>query len=223
MANKEQTNNSMMSINLTKTNFMIFTRSTTKFTTRFMVNGFKIDRVKEQKVCGLWLTDDIKWEKNTRELTKGAFARISMLTKLKYVGVALDELVEVYKLFVRSLLEYCSVVWHSSLTIENIQRIERVQKASLRIILGEMYVDYGAALEMCNLTTLYERREDRCLNFAKKCLGHPLNRRFFPLNPNCHDLHEKSKEKYTVNFAKSGALKKSAIPYLQRRLNQEHV
>ena len=53
------TDNSMMSINLTKTNFMIFTRSTTKFTTRFMVNGFKIDRVKEQKVCGLWLTDDI--------------------------------------------------------------------------------------------------------------------------------------------------------------------
>ena len=62
------------------------------------------------------------------------------------------------------------MVWHSSLTIENIQRIERVQKASLRIILGEMYVDYGAALEMCNLTTLYERREDRCLNFAKMFL-----------------------------------------------------
>ena len=211
----------MISINITKTNFMIVTRSKTKFTTRFMVNGIKLDLVKEQKVCGLWITDDIKWEKNTRELTKGAFARISMLTKLKYVGVALDELVDVYKLFVRSLLEYCSVVWHSSLTVENILRIERVQKASLRVILGEMYVGYEAALEMCNLTTLSERREERCLNFAKKCLKHPVNKRFFPLNPTCHNLLEKSKEKYTVNFAKSGALKKSAIPYLQRRLNQE--
>ena len=94
-------------------------------------------------------------------------------------------------------------------------------KASLRMCLGDMYVCYEAALEMCNLTTLSERREERCLNFAKKCLKHPVNKRFFPLNPNCHNLHEKSKEKYTVNFAKSGALKKSAIPYLQRRLNQE--
>ena len=51
-------------------------------------------------------------------------------------------------------------------SIENIQRIELFQKASLRITLGEMYVDYGAVLEMCNLTTFYERREDRCLNFA---------------------------------------------------------
>ena len=76
---------------------MIFTRSKSKFTTRFMVNGIKLDLVKEQKVCGLWITDDIKWEKNTKELTKGAFARILMLTKLKYVGVAQDQLVEVYK------------------------------------------------------------------------------------------------------------------------------
>ena len=46
------TDNSKMSINITKTNFIIFTRSKTKFTTRFMVNVIKIDQVKEQKICG---------------------------------------------------------------------------------------------------------------------------------------------------------------------------
>ena len=66
-----------------------------------------------------------------------------------------------------------TVQWFGiQVSIENIQRIERVQKASLRITLGEMYVDYGAALETCNLTTFYERREDRCLNFAQNCLKH---------------------------------------------------
>lgn len=217
------TDDNMMSINVSKTNYMLFTRSKTKFATRFMVNGLKIDQVKEQKVCGLWITDDIKWEKNTRELTRGAFARISMLTKLKYVGVAQDDLVEVYVLFIRSLLEYCSVVWHSSLTVENANRIERVQKASLRIILGEMYIDYDAALDMCNLDRLYERRESRCLSFAEKCIKHPVNKRLFPLNPNCHNLHAKSKEKFTVNFAKGEALKKSAIPYIQRKLNRARI
>ena len=45
----------------------------------------------------------------------------------------------------------------------------------------------------------------------------PSKQKILPTQPyNCHDLHEKSKEKNTVNVAKSGA-----IPYLQRRLNQE--
>ena len=99
--------------------------------------------------------------------------------------------------------------------------IERVQRTCLKVILGEMYVNYEAALEMCNLKSLYERRQDRCLNFAKKCLKHPVNKKMFPLNKSKHDLHDKSKERFIVNFARGGALLKSTIPYLQRRLNRE--
>jgi hypothetical protein len=160
-------------------------------------------------------------EEYKRDCKKKAFARMSMLTKLKYVGVCTEDLLDVYILFIRSLTEYCSVVWHSSLTLEDINMLERVQKICLKVILGEMYVNYEAALEMCNIQTLYKRREDRCLNFAKKSLKHPVNKRMFPLNTAKHDLHEKSKEKFTVNFAKGEALKKSTIPYLQRRINQE--
>ena len=215
------TTDNLMRINISKTNYMLFTRSRTDFATRFNVDGVKIDQLTEAKICGLWITDDLKWEKNSREITRGAFARVSMLTKLKYVGVCVEDLINVYILFIRSLLEYCSVVWHSSLTIESMSMLERVQKTSLRVILGEMYVCYEAALEMCNLKTLYERREDRCLSFAKKCIKHPVNKRIFPLNTNCHDLHARSKEKFTVQFARTDTLRKSAIPYIQRRLNQE--
>ena len=217
------TDDHMMSINVSKTNYMLFTRSITDFATRLTLNGVKIDQIKEQKVCGVWITDNLKWEKNSRELSKRAFARISMLTKLKYVGVCQDDLKDVYVLFIRSVLEYCSVVWHSSLTKEDANILERVQKTSLRIILGESYVSYQSALEICNLKTLSERRDDRCLTFAKKCLKHEVNSRLFPLNAYCHDLHDKPKEKFIVNFAKTGALQKSAIPYLQRRLNSEYM
>ena len=98
------TDDNMMSINVTKTKYMIFTRTRTKFATRLMENGQKIDQVTEEKVCGVWITDDLKWEKNSRELSKGAFARISMLTKLKYVGVNQSDLIDIYKLFIRNLL-----------------------------------------------------------------------------------------------------------------------
>ena len=64
---------------------------------------------------------------------------VSMLTKLKYVGVSRDDLVDIYILYIRSVLEYCAVVWHSSLTVELARSLERVQKKCLRVILGEDY------------------------------------------------------------------------------------
>ena len=173
----------------------------------------------EAKIVGVWLTPDMKWEKNTKELTRKAYSRMSMLTKLKYAGVGIDDLIDVYILFIRSVLEYCTVVWHSSLTNELINRIEMVQKSCLRVILGESYISYGAALEMCNFDTLIDRRETRCLTFAKKCLKHPIHRRMFPLNSNNGDGNYKSREKYSVNFARTNTYQKSAVPYLQRLLN----
>ena len=209
------TDQNMMKINVEKTSYMIFTRSQTDFGTRLTVNDAKLDRVKETKIVGVWLTTDLKWEKNTRELTKKAYSRMSMLTKLKYVGVSTEDLLDIFVLYIRSVVEYCAVVWHSSLTVEQMNSLEMVQKTCLRVILGDNYVSYGAALEMSNLKTLFHRREIRCLSFVQKCLKHPVNRRMFPLNRNTN------KEKYKVNFARTETYKMSAIPYLQRRLNAQ--
>ena len=143
---------------------------------------------------------------------------MSMLTKLKYVGTQRADLLDVYSIFIRSLVEYCSVCWHSSLTVEQSACIERVKKISLRIILGEDYINYEGALLICNLDTLQNRREKRCLNFALKCLNHPKHKSLFPINN--QNLHNMRKiEKYRVNFAHNGYYQKSAIPYCQKLLN----
>ena len=217
------TDNNLMQINVSKTKYMLFTRSRSNFATRLKVNTTNIDQIKETKVVGVWLTDDLTWDKNTKEIIRKAFSRMSMLTKLKYVGVPRKDLLEVYILFIRSLVEYCSVVWHSRLTVEQRTNLERVQKTCLRVILGDDYVSYDSALKMSNLDTLFDRREERCLSFAKRCIKHPVNRRLFPLNMAKHDLHTECKEKFTVNFARGEALKMSTIPYLQRMLNSNHT
>ena len=213
------TNSNLMKINASKTNYIIFTRAKVNFGTRLHVNGVNLDRVEQAKIVGVWLTSDMKWEKNTRELSIKAYSRLGMLTKLKYVGVEIDDLLDIFVLYIRSVLEYCSVVWHSSLTQELSSSLEMVQKTCLKIILGDNYVSYSAALEMCNLKTLARRREERCLTFAQRCLKHPLHSRMFPLNENNLGNKHLSREKYSVNFAKTDTYKMSAVPYLQRRLN----
>ena len=64
---------------------------------------------------------------------------------------------------------------------------------------------------MCNLKTLYERRENRCLDFALKSTKHERNNRLFPLKTSTSDYEVREKEKFHVNFARTSKYQKSAI------------
>ena len=71
---------------------------------------------------------------------------------------------------VRSIFELSSVVWSSSLTQDNSDDLERVQKSAVRIILGKNFDSYEDALMRVDLESLKDRREVLSKNFAKKCL-----------------------------------------------------
>ena len=216
------TKDNLMKINEEKCNYMVFSRSEVQFATRLTMNSVKLDRVNECKILGLYISDDLSWSRNCREICTKAYSRLQMITKLKYVGVNIDDLLDIYILYIRSITEYCSVVFHSSLTTELSSKLERIQKTCLRVILAEMYVDYPSALEMCGLETLSARRQKRCLDFALKCVSHPRNSRIFPINRNIPVCEVRKPEYYQVNFARTSTYRDSTVPYCQRLLNTHH-
>jgi hypothetical protein len=208
-----------MKINEDKSNYIVFSKAHESFATRLTINGKQLERAHEIIHLGVWITDDLKWNKHISEICKRAYPRVKMLSKLKYVGTPTEDLVEIYCLFIRSLTEYCSTSFHSSLSQKLSNKLEAIQKTCLRVILGDMYISYAAALEMCGLQSLYMRREQRALQFAVKCTKHPTNSAMFPLNPS-EDTHQlRDREKFLVNRAQTESYNKSTIPYLQRRLN----
>ena len=146
-----------------------------------------------------------------------------MLTKLQYVGVQIEDLVDVYKLFIRSIIEYCSVVYHSRLTEEQSNKLERIQKTCLKIILCDMYIDYQSALEMTGLSSLKSRRIRRCLDFSLRSIDHPKNQKMFPVSDYNPLYKMRKKEAFKVNFARTSCYKNSTIPYCQRLLNQHFL
>ena len=126
-----------------------------------------------------------------------------------------------YKQYIRTKLEYCSVVFHSSLTVQQSASLERCQAVCLRVILQENYVSHSAALEMTGLDSLADRRKARCLSFSLKCIKDTNNARFFPRNPNLdHTLEARKREEFKVNFCRTKQYLNSAIPYCQRLLNE---
>ena len=127
-----------------------------------------------------------------------------MLRKLNSSEIPVEDLLNIYVLFIRSRLEQSAVVWHASITQGEEIELERVQKVALRLILREDYESYANALSVTNLETLKARREYLCLKFAKKCIK---SEHICDLSPLNYDPHN---EKYKVTFA-----------YMQRLLNSE--
>ena len=134
------TDENLMQLNEDKSNYIIFTKARQDFASRFTLNNKVLERKKATKLVGVWLEEKGGWARNTAEICKNAYAKLSMLTKLKYAGVSTKDLLETYILFIRSRTEYVSVAFHSSLTKKQEKAIERIQSTCLKVILGDKYL-----------------------------------------------------------------------------------
>ena len=165
------------------------------------------------------VNNKLNWDSNTSFLVKRSNSRMRILHKLVDFGIPQEDLINIYVLYIRSILEQSCQVWHSSLSLDNFQDLERVQKNSLKIILQEDYISYSNALEITGISTLFERRTRLCLKFAKSCLKSFEMKKIFPLNHTSNSMETRFRETFKVLHARTERLKNSAIPYMQRLLN----
>ena len=77
--------------------------------------------------------------------------------------------------------------------------------------MGERFKTYRKALQLLDLQTLDERREQLCLTFAKRASKHPKFMDFFPLNQKFHQMNTRNVEKFKVQYAHTERLKNSPI------------
>ena len=132
------------------------------------------------------------------------------------MGASKETLLDMYKLFCRSVLEFSAPVWTGALSKKNKNDIERVQRNALRIIEGSADVCYEDALEKNSLDDLSTRRDKLCLNFAEKCVKSGKFSDWFSKG-----MSTRSGTQY---FAETEARTKrfatSAIPYLTKLMNK---
>ena len=165
------TKNNKMLINQMKSKTMIFNFTQKyQFTTRLQLSGQSLEVIPETKLLGVIIQDDLKWNANIANLVKRANARMVLLRKLSEFGAPIDDMKIIYISYIRSVLEQSCVVWHTSLTLENKEDLNRVQKSSCRIILKSRYTTYEKAPDMLDLEDLSIRRDKLCKSFAIKAV-----------------------------------------------------
>ena len=130
-------------------------------------------------------------------------------------------MVHLWEIFCRSVLEQSCVVWHTSLTQDNIDDLERTQKTFCKLLLKEKYKDYENSLIKLNIESLKERRNILTLKFAKSGIKYEKMKDLLPEQEKRENMHTRKQEKYVVNHAYTGRLKNSSVIAMQNMLNDE--
>ena len=77
-------------------------------------------------------------------------------------------------------------------------------------------------LKFMKIDSLKERRVKMALNFAKKSSRQDIFSSLFPLNENVHQMKTRNPESvYYIKKGNTDRMKRSAMPFLQRLLNED--
>ena len=98
--------------------------------------------VEKAKILGLRVSRDLKWSSNTDHLIKKAMKNLWVLRRLKNLGFDKNILFDIYQNEIRSILEFGTPVWHSSISEHDADRLEQVQKKVFRLLLQNQYKSY---------------------------------------------------------------------------------
>ena len=215
------TNINKMKLNESKSKVMILNYTTKyQFATRIHLNDNLLDTVSETTLLGMVVSSDIKWHSNSKLFTQKGYQRMTILRKLYDFDIPTEDLVLIYNMYIRSILEYNSNVWFSSITNEERENLERVQRVACKIILKGDYKNYNQALSFLNLQNLSDRRQMLAGRFANKCVKSERFCDLFPLADNTK-MDTRSNDKFVVNFANTDRIRDSSIPAMQRILNKK--
>ena len=138
------------------------------FVPEYKLNHEVLEVVYQTKLLGVVCTSDCKWVQNTKYIVGKASSKLWFLRRLKTFGASVEALVDVYKLFVRSNLEFAVPLWAGAIKKREVRNIERVQRSALAIIFGSNYSSYEDRLDKLGLETLSDRRMELCKKFGTK-------------------------------------------------------
>ena len=208
-----------MRVNSLKTLLMCISDSRTYEAGEFIVDneGNIIESGKAMKILGLHFSARPDMSAQVDSICQKFRARIWYLRHLHHNGFNEDELLRVYKSTILPCHDYCSTVFHSSLTLSQSIRLERLQAKALKAIYG-YEPSYRELMTRAELTTLRVRREERELRFARKCVTSPRFGKWFPMRD---PGRTRGPATYQERFARRCRCYNSPMYNMRRRLNKE--
>ena len=151
-----------LSINLQKSKYIIFSLHPQPYLDSFppvKIDGSSLQRVYTCNYLGLLFKPNLSWSQHIQEAKKKANKIIGLIYRHFYTNCSSSTLLTLYKMMIRPLLKYGSVIWDPiSLTL--ISSIESTQHRALKLVSKSWSTDYPSLLsQVFCLPTLERRRK----------------------------------------------------------------
>jgi len=148
----------------------------------YFIDGVIVPRVKEVTLLGVKLNDKLNWDTQVSNIISKANKKLFIINKLHKSGFPKEECIRAYTTFIRPHLEYCSIVWGSSLSILLSDKLERCQRRALSIIERSRvdHNNYNEILIKLKLESLSVRRNSALKSFGRKLFFSSRYRNFLP-------------------------------------------
>ena len=159
-----------------------------------------IETVQETKLLGYFLTADMKPGRQVQHITSIAYKRIWALNRMKAIGIHNRDIIHFFNIKIHSVLESSAVVFHSMLTEEDKDDIERLQVILVKICLGKKYTNYKNGLQQLSLISLESRRHVLCLKWGLSCLKSARFSNWFVPSPYTN-ICPQTRETFVLPFA----------------------
>ena len=193
-------------------------------------NGFKmkatisagtelIQSVDKLKLVGFTFGAEPGGGQHVRAVEDKVRRKVWMLYKLRSAGIKGALLYRLYCCYLRSVIEYCSAVYHAMLNKEQAWDLERLQRLAVRICFGN---DRGTDEVMAEhgVESLEARRVRRCDVFLRKAFLHPrFSPRWFPPRRG-QERSLRRRREVEETRASTNRRFNSPLAFLKRRANE---
>ena len=199
-----------VTFNAKKSKDMIFSSKNLNNSPPTVLNETVIDRVSTHKHLGLILSSKLDWSPQINEVCLKANRKLAVLKSVKLLSrKTLDQL---YKITVRSVIDYALPVYFKNIKLTDMARLVRVQYNAAKVVSGALH---HSSIEKLNkelgLETIQNRAEYLGITFFHKVHlqeTRPLIRKYMPaIKSDQHELRSNGGYKkyphYGVNFYNS--------------------
>ena len=158
-----------VTFNAGKTKDIIFAKGSSDGTPPLTFNDTEIERVTRHKHLGLILTSKLTWDEHINAVVKQVNLKLSMLYNVRQLSRRTLDIL--YKMHVRSCIDYCIQVYGPCLNNNQIDKLDKLQYRAARIT--------TMAMKFTSKQKLYEDLGWECIDkrieFLSLCLFHKIH------------------------------------------------
>ena len=140
-----------VSFNAKKSKDIIFSKKYVNNSPPLCFDGLLIDRVNKHKHLGLLLTSTLDFSQHVNDVCLRANRKLSVLRSVNILNRQTLDLL--YKLTVRSVIDYGLPVYYKSLTLSQIGRLESIQYKAGKIVTGALQFTSKDKINLISLLT----------------------------------------------------------------------